>query len=195
MSNYISTSAEEKVPLKLKKEGKLPLKLKTEQKTDQPLSIKPNLYHFSDGSCVSASFQHISDVTEVQIFEPSSKNLVHMDDKYLEVQLPNKIQLELQLDRYGDKYSEAIVFEKGTLLRSFLKTIIDFYNAPLDETQKKEIVNDEYDDCFDYAVDAKEKILKNEVVYRYELMGDCMFYQGIHKDKNKKDTYYISLGS
>ena len=107
----------------------------------------------------------------------------------------NKITIWYQRDRYGSLPEELVTYTPKDDYRftqdELCRYIHDYYNQELTEDELSLI--SKTDDCWGYCEKAKDALENHKYIPRYEIMGDCLFFEGV--EYVSRDNYKIWLGS
>ena len=90
------------------------------------------------------------------------------------------------------KYVNGKKFQVGEILHHIHK----FYASEMTPCELKEV--SETDDGWGYSKSAREALTNGTVLYREEIMGDCMRFEGlhfVHINDEGVPIYHLSLGS
>ena len=92
-------------------------------------------------------------------------------------------------------FERKITIEGPVTVGKFKGAVEAYYKEDLTEKDMKDLAPFEKEDTFEYIKDARLEIAAGKKVPRYEIMGDCIFFEGLCPSKNEPNTYSMMLGS
>ena len=128
------------------------------------------------------------------------KSWRHYDlDKTLPI-ASDHLCLSLPVDRYRSLEPTILKFRKRTIhftAGEILDHIHRFYCAAMTKDELERVAKT--DDVFGYARRAQDALANNTVLYREQVMGDCMYFEGLKLDAAQSapvlPTYSVLFGS
>lgn len=114
----------------------------------------------------------------------------------------DKIYIRYQVDRFGELDLSEIQYPltSGQVTSGqLLKWIYDFYHTPVNRDLVEEIAS--IDCVLGFSKLAQKRLDANEPLQLHEVMGDCLFFEGLsifksaHNTGNDYVSYTLNLGS